>query len=622
MSQASTNQAYFDEDYYTGDGREDGYGGYGPMGPGYLLNHEDGRSYSWDEHARVILRKFPEATTFLDIGCATGRVLEAIVRVAKKDFNRDVKCWGLDISEWAVENQVEDDNVTVAVMDVTRIGPAAVMTTFDDAPPFFDVIFSFSGGVTYIKDDGEWEEMIERIMSLARVGVYFEVPVNPEEAGDPHVVVRDIDTWVYAMDRYASWGMDVFEVRSEDTLMGYPGAFMAIERNRTFEYKLPLTAYTLRIESAMPRKLHFGEPGDAMAHNLLGVGMCWSYADWMWISLFDEYGELVAEMPHPEIHALLRTGGGEDYVYLQPHTPSTAVSYRYYCKDPKYLVYLFHAFHELAENKRCRFIPENFLLFLKYLFPEEKLREVYGENVFLYHDSNHYCVAPHAGMTEYVADVGRDSKSKMRGNLRRDFRGQVEKLGLSMDATTLDLDLRDPEVRNILHAFFDRHGRRTTGSDDVDGYFRDWELCYSRLLLAQRDHPKDIRRIPVYRDGKLWGVDIWIKLPFTADAEGKCLWERAWFAYRNLTDEEKKVGAGKFFLWAASVAMHELGDMQGLSHGVDGLEIIDSMYPVWYYKPHHASFTASSLSMNTEATWGKPNLAEDPLVTLPEAVSK
>src|SRR5262249_4597577 len=124
---------------------------------GIKSNWRDG--YTWasfagvfTETAAFLLDTFPDAESYLDVGCAKGFLVRALRTAGRK-------CWGIDHSAWALEHA---DALAQPYLARGRAEELA-------ADREFDFILAF--GLLPELTESQAEAFLQRAHSLARVGL-------------------------------------------------------------------------------------------------------------------------------------------------------------------------------------------------------------------------------------------------------------------------------------------------------------------------------------------------------------------------------------------------------------------------------------------------------------------
>jgi FkbM family methyltransferase len=170
---------------------------------GLKSNWDNG--YSWDlfsgvfkETARFLSEMFPEADSFLDIGCAKGLLVRALIEEGKH-------CSGIDHSKWALEHSDETAK------------PFLIQAGVDDAcfSRQFDVLVAFSifesltesQALSLLSRARMWTE--NAIMAtISTVKVERESHAGPEGDGDlSHITMRSREWW-HELFLRAGWKQD------------------------------------------------------------------------------------------------------------------------------------------------------------------------------------------------------------------------------------------------------------------------------------------------------------------------------------------------------------------------------------------------------------------------------
>lgn len=172
----------------------------------------------------------------LDYGCARGFVVRAFRELGYCAF-------GVDVSEWAIENADKRVRECVALIDpdkpqYVRYGDGGVSTLGE-----FD--FVIAKDVLEHIPDGCLEKTISQLLDSARKGVFVVVPLSPAQ-GEPYVVPsyeqdithtqrRDMDGWLSLLTRAGFETTGVYRVEGIKANYFKPGwekgnAFITVRR--------------------------------------------------------------------------------------------------------------------------------------------------------------------------------------------------------------------------------------------------------------------------------------------------------------------------------------------------------------------------------------------------------
>jgi 2-polyprenyl-3-methyl-5-hydroxy-6-metoxy-1,4-benzoquinol methylase len=149
--------------------------------------------YQWEpfsglfrETASFLISMFPEASSFMDIGCAKGFLVRCLRESGKA-------CWGLDFSRWAVEHA---ESLSAPFLRLAALDDY----TFDRR---FDVLLAFS--VLESLTETQISDFLTRAKSAAGVGLFavissFETAKEEErfkrEDNDlSHITLRSRQWW-------------------------------------------------------------------------------------------------------------------------------------------------------------------------------------------------------------------------------------------------------------------------------------------------------------------------------------------------------------------------------------------------------------------------------------------
>jgi len=153
----------------------------------YYYSHDCGRPYQrddfwlnfFDQIAKRIIEQF-EPKTVLDAGCAWGFLVEAF-------RNRGVKAFGVDISEYAIQNIFPDIRLYCWLGSIT-----------EPFPKKYDLITSIE--VLEHIPKREAEKAIENLCTHANEIVFSSTPFDYKEA--THVNVHDPEYWAEQFARH------------------------------------------------------------------------------------------------------------------------------------------------------------------------------------------------------------------------------------------------------------------------------------------------------------------------------------------------------------------------------------------------------------------------------------
>lgn len=146
----------FDKDYY-----DETY-------PGGLHNHV------YDELARQLVKKYGPVS-FLDVGCGCGYLV-------KKLGEKDCKAWGLENSEYALENSCIPDYI---------VQGSATNMPFKDKE--FDVVFS-QGLFEYLTDD-EIDKVWLECQRVGKKQYHVIDPYDGSTQAEKFVTKQSLDWW-------------------------------------------------------------------------------------------------------------------------------------------------------------------------------------------------------------------------------------------------------------------------------------------------------------------------------------------------------------------------------------------------------------------------------------------
>jgi len=577
-------EALFTPEYFTDPNDPEGYRGYGDEGPGYLTGDSDAEAYSWEEAARLLLKQFPDAKSFLDLGCANGQTVRAIMQEARK-MGRKVEAFGVDLSAFVEQPCCESVATRIMRMDFRDLSPAALIG--GGLPTRVDVVFSL-GCIQYATDE-ELPALYQRMFSVARQGIYFEV-VKPHRVMDNLSAKHHPKWWLQSVLDAAPVGWDVGRIPDEESY--YQTTTIQADFQREVVFEQQVDAYTVRAWNSPPAELPFHTD---YLHNETSVDQMFGHGGWWWYELvWTETGEVLVGVAYPEPDEYM---ADTSLQYYRPY-PNASGSWCWLTSDPEHLIAMTRCMKVLIEGEGG-FDPD-FEFHIKNLWPEPALVEKYGSTPFMFQDGRSYIMSSQVEMPAYVAAAAADRTGRTRGKMRRKFRLH-EKLGYKYEMTTLKVS--DPAVRAMLFEHFYTHTMADNDGEAPEDYFWWFEMNYAHLQHVSEDAPDSILLIPIRApDGALWGVDIWIRLPF---AEGN-LWERCWCPTLPLTDAQRAIGFGLFTCWATALHVGDRG-FDGLSFGADSLEIIEEFYSENYYKEKYGDASLPSLSFNIDTSWGIPD---------------
>jgi cyclopropane fatty-acyl-phospholipid synthase-like methyltransferase len=181
---------------------------------GLKSNWEDG--YTWprfkgvfEESAAYLKEIFPEARTFLDMGCAKGYLVRAL-------RDKGVEAWGFDHSPWALAHVETAARPFVIQADV--LGAAYERR--------FDVLVAMS--LLESLTEEQIRVFLPRARAWAQQAIYVTIPTLEAGASElrddrdlSHVTLRDRDWW---RSRFleAGWKQDALHRSAERTFQAHP----------------------------------------------------------------------------------------------------------------------------------------------------------------------------------------------------------------------------------------------------------------------------------------------------------------------------------------------------------------------------------------------------------------
>jgi len=556
------HDAFFDRSYYTDPEHPQGWYSIGDR-PANLEEEED---YSWEDAARTLLALFPEATSFLDVGCGTGNIMDALVAVGAQQ-NRTIEVWGIDLSSAALDLAQPETRQRMALMDIAQASP--VNLAMAGLPVRFDAVYAF--GVLQYFEEEVLREVLERLFTLARRGFYTE---NEDEAArDPHVHVRSPKQW-HALVK------DVSPAGWRTTLHPAEQSFLLVD-SVLAEWTPSRTEHVYDDYTVVVHNLPTAPFEATPLHCRASIETLFQLDGWGMYDLY-YHGQLVASVPHA-------TASGQElyewFEYIREF-PQTSCCHRWYCTDPKYLL-------KLAQL--CNEHPEELGTFtLRHLWPEPTVVEVFGSTPFMFHDGDSWLIPRTKTEEAFVALVGAAHSAKTR----RKYRSKIRKHRAMGDFCAVRVDAQRVFERDFMSLI--RNSNFRDEDEDPNTFDLWFEINYTHILELARTAPDYLRVFEILRDGKLWGVDIWARLEWTQG-----VWERLWFGHVPLSKHERHVALGQVFTWLSSQALAaENGSY--LSHGADAVEILEEQYTAGYYKRDFASSYAVSLTVNSDDSYGIP----------------
>ena len=171
---------WYDRDYFENGVKSNWTHGYGwPQFRGVFT-----------DAAACLAELFPEAQSFLDVGCAKGFLVRAL-------RERGLEAWGLDHSRWAIEH------AEPAARPFLTLG-SVDSATFDRQ---FDVVIAMS--IFESLTEAQLEGFLPRLRTWTRQALFAVISLpSPAAGGDlSHITLRDRSWWLDCLRR-AGWGQD------------------------------------------------------------------------------------------------------------------------------------------------------------------------------------------------------------------------------------------------------------------------------------------------------------------------------------------------------------------------------------------------------------------------------
>jgi 2-polyprenyl-3-methyl-5-hydroxy-6-metoxy-1,4-benzoquinol methylase len=164
---------------------------------GIKSNWRDG--YTWasfagvfSETAAFLADMFPDATTYLDVGCAKGFLVRALRSLGRE-------CWGIDHSAWAI-----DHADALALPYVTCASAEEI-----SADRQFDFVLAF--GLLPHLTEWQAEAFLKRARALARVGLVAVIrSFETDEDERQYREANDDDDLSHILMRTRAWWHDLF----------------------------------------------------------------------------------------------------------------------------------------------------------------------------------------------------------------------------------------------------------------------------------------------------------------------------------------------------------------------------------------------------------------------------
>jgi glycosyltransferase involved in cell wall biosynthesis/SAM-dependent methyltransferase len=189
---------WYDADYFENGVKSNWQGGYTwPLFRGVFT-----------DTAAYLAELFPEARSFLDVGCAKGFLVRAL-------RERGLEAWGFDHSRWAIDRAEEAARPYLQLADIETV-------SFDRQ---FDVVLALS------IFESLTEAQIDRLLPRARdwaAQVLFAVIAEPAETADrdapgdlSHITLRERIWWLDRL-RAAGWRQDALHRAFERTAQAHP----------------------------------------------------------------------------------------------------------------------------------------------------------------------------------------------------------------------------------------------------------------------------------------------------------------------------------------------------------------------------------------------------------------
>ena len=155
--------------------------------------------YNWasfagvfNETASFLINTFPDAASYLDVGCGKGFLVRALLAEGKD-------CWGIDHSAWALEHAEP-----VAQPYLTR-GSAEEIATDRQ----FDFVLAF--GLLPHLTESQAEEFLRRARTLARMGIVAVIrSFDTEDDEQRYREANDDDDLSHILMRTRAWWHDMF----------------------------------------------------------------------------------------------------------------------------------------------------------------------------------------------------------------------------------------------------------------------------------------------------------------------------------------------------------------------------------------------------------------------------
>jgi SAM-dependent methyltransferase len=171
---------WYDRDYFENGVKSNWTHGYGwPQFRGVFT-----------DAAACLAELFPEAQSFLDVGCAKGFLVRAL-------RERGLEAWGLDHSRWAIEHA---EPAARPFLTLGGVDSAA----FDRQ---FDVVVAMS--LFESLTEAQLEGLLPRLRTWTRQALFAVISLpSPAAGGDlSHITLRDRTWWLDCLRR-AGWGQD------------------------------------------------------------------------------------------------------------------------------------------------------------------------------------------------------------------------------------------------------------------------------------------------------------------------------------------------------------------------------------------------------------------------------